>query len=715
MFFKLALRNVRRSARDYAIYLVTVTLGVAIFYAFNAISSQAVLFDALSSDSERMLHLLNSMIGVFSGAVACVLGFLVVYANRFLIRRRKREFGTYLILGMGSGRVSRILLYETAMVGLLSLAVGLVIGIGVSQGLSFATAALMGTTMSKYQFIISNEAILLTVVCFLIVFAVSAAINIVYINRCKLISLLSKHQSNESSGSYNVPLRVVVFLLSVALLAAAYWQLHINGLQIVDIHFGAATALMVAGTFAFFWSVSGFAVSVLQRIRGIYFKGVSAFTIRQISSKINTAFSSMAIICIMLFLALTTTSIGMSLVEAFTGNIKEVTAYDMTLATIPNWVMEEDSDDYPEALELYREYDGDIAACITDRGGSWNDFVKDYAQLDYYGNGIMWSELLESVPGIEGIVSESYLDSSTRIEVTVVGASQYNAQCRLLGEQGISLAEDECAVNNLLRSTDAAAQALVDNQTQISVGGTDLHFSGEVQRIPMRTTAMTDVMLEVIVPDAVIEALASNAEPERSSLNLMYTVDRAVGDDMFLRYMHDAFPAEDGFAERWGMDPDKVFTQYGWPVSSAISGAEMADQASGLRMVVSYLALYIGFVLLVAVAAILAIQQLSETVDSMPRYRRLRDLGCDSRMVFGSLRTQTVVYFLAPLFIAACHTACAIIVANETLFQGLGVDISGSVGLCVGLVVAIYVVYLLVTYVLSRSIVRDAIDRRFVS
>jgi putative ABC transport system permease protein len=172
MLVKLAMRNVRRAGRDYAIYFITVTLGVALFYAFNAVRSQAVLFDALSADSVRMLGLLTMLIGLFSVVVACVLGFLVVYANRFLIRRRRREFGTYLLLGMGAGRVSCMLLCETFLVGAVSLVAGLALGVAVSQGLSFLTAALMGTTMTKYRFIVSTDALVLTAVSFAAIFAV---------------------------------------------------------------------------------------------------------------------------------------------------------------------------------------------------------------------------------------------------------------------------------------------------------------------------------------------------------------------------------------------------------------------------------------------------------------------------------------------------------------------------------------------------------------
>ena len=114
-------------------------------------------------------------------------------------------------------------------------------------------------------------------------------------------------------------------------------------------------------------------------------------------------------------------------------------------------------------------------------------------------------------------------------------------------------------------------------------------------------------------------------------------------------------------------------------------------------------------VMLVATAAVLAIQQLSETADSLKRYARLHVLGCDTRSILASLRTQTVVYFLAPLALAACHTACAVLVTTNALFAELGVDVLGSTALACGAVVLIYALYLAVTYVLSRNIVRSAL------
>lgn len=174
MLARLALRNVRRSARDYGIYFVTILLGVSVFYAFNSIPSQRVLFDLKAADF-GVFSTVNEFMGIFSVVVACVLGFLVVYSNRFLIRRRRYEFGMYLLLGMTSGQVARVVLMETVSVGLLSLVVGLGAGIALSQVLSFATAALFQVDMAQYRLVLSGEAIVRTVLCFALIFAVAAA------------------------------------------------------------------------------------------------------------------------------------------------------------------------------------------------------------------------------------------------------------------------------------------------------------------------------------------------------------------------------------------------------------------------------------------------------------------------------------------------------------------------------------------------------------
>ncbi len=707
MLAKLAVRNVRRAARDYAIYFITVALGVALFYAFNTLRSQAVLYDALSADSVRMLDLLAMLIGLFSVVVGGVLGFLVVYANRFLIRRRRREFGTYLLLGMSAGRVSRVLLYETILVGLASLAAGLALGVAVSQGLSFVTAALMGTTMTKYRFIVSPKALVLTAFSFFAIFAVSALVDVAYIRRCKLIDLLSAREANEHSSMVRIPLRVAAFVLSLLVLACAYWALTINGMRQADEYFALATVLMVVGTFLFFWSVAGFTIFALTRTTGFYLRGIRMFTVRQIASKVNTAFVSMAVVCILLFFALTTASIGMGLLEIFAGNVYETTRYDASIVASPIY-FDEANDAWKEE---YSSFDGDVAACLASRTDEWSSIVRESAQLDSWPSDSTYRALLDQVPDARELVSPETFALMGTTEIEPYAQSQYNACCAIIGEQGVQLKANEFAIDNNIIGYDELGEALSSTNVQLQIAGTTLHACGTLQHVPLDTSAMTDVGLRIIVPDEVVARLSEGAFPTQTYLNIMYREDRAQGDAALAEALSEVSPLPEGTSPLTDSVEDQ-FYKTPWPISNVYTGRAMAEQASGLRMVITFLALYIGFMMLVATAAVLAIQQLSETADSLQRYQRLSDLGCDLRQVFGSLRTQTVVYFFAPLGLAACHTICAVLVVSATLFSELGVNPTRLIAVAAGCIVGIYAIYLVITYQLSKSIIRSSLLQR---
>ena len=332
MLAKLAFRNIRRSVKDYGVYFVTLVFGVAVFYAFNSVSSQSILFDLEDTASASVFDMTGQFLGMFSVLIACVLGFLVLYANGFLIRRRKQEFGTYLMLGMNPPqRVGHRASWRRRRWASCRSCVGLALGFALSQGLSFVTAGLFNIQMTQYRFVFSLDAFMLTLMCFVLIFVVTGLFNTLSIRRYKLIDLLSARSRNARFRVRNPWISLVAFVAAVGILAWAYLTLMDNGLVYFDDGFWRATALMVLGTFLLFWSLAGFAIAVIERTRGVYFRGLTMFTTRQIASKVNTAFVSLSVVCIMLFFSLTVFSTGMGLARAFTGNIEDGTVYDATL------------------------------------------------------------------------------------------------------------------------------------------------------------------------------------------------------------------------------------------------------------------------------------------------------------------------------------------------------------------------------------------------
>lgn len=189
MFFKLAISNVKKSIKDYLVYFLTLSLSVCIFYIFNAIDSQEVMLN-ISSSQKEILELLSVSIGYVSIFISVVLGFLMVYANKFLIKRRKKELGLYLTLGMNRGTVSRMLILETFIIGLFSLGTGLLVGIFASQALSVVTAKLFEANLKAFVFIFSKGAFLKTICYFSIIYIIIMIFNTMTISKCKLIELI---------------------------------------------------------------------------------------------------------------------------------------------------------------------------------------------------------------------------------------------------------------------------------------------------------------------------------------------------------------------------------------------------------------------------------------------------------------------------------------------------------------------------------------------
>ena len=186
---KLSFRNMQRSVKDYAIYFFTLVIGVAIFYVFNAIGGQAAMMQVSSSRND-IVELLNTTIFGVSILVAIILAFLIVYASRFLMKRRNKEFALYMLLGMSKGKISAMLLTETVFIGIGSLLVGLAVGIGLSQLMSALVVNLFEADMSAYRLSISGKALLMTIIFFAVMYLIVMLFNSASVSKMKLIDLI---------------------------------------------------------------------------------------------------------------------------------------------------------------------------------------------------------------------------------------------------------------------------------------------------------------------------------------------------------------------------------------------------------------------------------------------------------------------------------------------------------------------------------------------
>ncbi|MCM1358474.1 MAG: FtsX-like permease family protein, partial [Prevotella sp.] len=372
MLFKLSLSNIRKSFRDYAIYFFTLIIGVAVFYVFNAIGEQTA-FLKVSQNTSDIIDLLKNMLNGISAFVSVVLGLLIVYASRFLMKRRNKEFALYLILGMGKGKISAILLIETIIIGLGSLGVGLLIGIGLSQLMSTLVANLFEADMTDYTFMVSSDAIIKTAIYFGIMYIVVMIFNSFMISKCKLINLLQSGKKSEKLKLKNPVLCVIIFIISACALGYAYYT---AGWKTNNMSTEKLVKLIATGavsTFLIFWSVSGMMLRVVMSMKKTYYKGLNSFTFRQISSKVNTTVASMTVICLMLFVTICTLSSAFSIRNSMNANLKEMCPADLEIQ-------------YTEYdTQEYRDHYVDIVAKAKEFGYDFEEDLSESVHFHCYG------------------------------------------------------------------------------------------------------------------------------------------------------------------------------------------------------------------------------------------------------------------------------------------------------------------------------------------
>ena len=620
--------------------------------------------------------------------------------------------------------------------GLLSLAVGLICGVLLSQGLSFFTAALFGTTMTNYQFVFSPDAFLVTLACFAAIYVVVAAFNTITVSRCKLIDLIRAGEKNERAGVRNPWVCLVGFVSAVAILVYAYEQLIENGLVMLDQpEFIRATIAMLVGSLLFFWSLAGFAIAVLTRLRGVYLRKLNLFTVRQIASKVNTAFLSLWAVCVLLFFSITVFSSGMGLVEVFVGGTEAANPYSATLEAAvwygpdgsktsssgnPLERRAEMEAEAPERLSQAEAYNWDMAAALQEAAPElWAETVGAFAQVSAYSAPDMTYDPLVAAAEATGVDPSTLrlddLGSVRTTHLTVVSLSDFNGARALQGQDPVELAAGTCALANNMDMVTPLAQAVLDAAPTVTIAGTDYALAGPLYDTQLEDNAMAATALVVITPDEAVEALrAEGCIPDTQYLNVMYADNgKTAGEnDAALDDIVAALqPRDMGGFEKGAQGADDPYASLLWPVTRILTANEMLSQSAGLRLMITYLALYIGFVFLISTAAILAIQQLSQASDSTPRYRILWKLGCDRGMIYRSLLAQVLVYFLVPLGLAVCHSVCAIGVLSDSLLDAIGVSSVGPIMMAAGLTLVIYGGYMLVTYLAARGIVKGSLQQ----
>lgn len=611
MFSKLALRNVRRSFRDYGVYLLTLTFGVCLFYTFNSLDGQSAMA-FLAQNGNPIVDVILILIDVFSVFVAVVLGCLILYANSFLLRRRKRELGTYLLLGLSQGQVSRLLFLETGIIGLVSLAAGLSLGVLASQGLSMLTLSMFCVYVPQFAVSFSLRALIKTMLYFGVIFLIVMAFSGVQVSRAKLIDLIYGGRKNEELRQRPLHFAVVQLAAGVICLLGAYAVLLFFGMAVAVAVLPICVVMLglgTLGTLLVFRSLSGFVLKFAQSHPRFYYKDLNMFTLRQWVSKVHTTYLSQTVICILLLLAIGITASSMGLNSTLEASTDQQAPFDIT---VQNQSGDSELVDFSALLE-----EGGFDA------GAW--LAGQYDILFYYND-----------PEVTGIGEAS----------AAVRLSDYNA----------------------LREHNG-----------------DAPYNGPLPYLPEawdEQLVTGRLGLKYVV---VADEISRNLEVRRQVWSADYTARGGEIEDQLLQLIR---PLDAKLAIR---------------VESRL---QTYQEVMGSKILALFLGLYLGFTFLLAAAAVLALQQLSQAADNVGRYAILRRLGAEERATARSSVQQVALAFLLPLGLALVHSAVGMKAANDVISVVGRVDSVQSTLMTMLLLLVVYGGYFLATALVCRRLAR---------
>ena len=686
----MSVKNIRKSIKDYTIYFLTLILGVAIFYMFNSLDSQEAML-VVNSSTRQIVKLMVGMINYVSVFVAVILGFLIVYANNFLIKRRKREFGLYMTLGMGKRQISGILLGETFLIGLISLVVGLVIGVFGSQLMSILVAKLFQADMSEYQFVFSEAACWKTCAYFGVMYAASMVLNIVIISRYKLIDLISAEKKNEKVRMKNPVICVLVFLAAAVTLGTAYYMVT-GGLTQLDLMNQLVIPILmgIVSTFLIFWSVSGLALKVVQMRKELYLKDSNIFVLRQIHNRINTTVVSMTIICLLLFMTITVLSTALSLNRVLTQDLEEMTPVDLNLYKTANLP---DNGNYTQ-LQI-EDSQKPISDTLKENGLDMK-VLKDVTEVaTYTSTEWTWETSLQSV--IES-AKENYPMLMYDTAEEIIKLSDYNKIARLYGNREYELAEDEylvlCDFDNMKNLRDMALK----NGSEVAIGGKVYHsrYPECQEGYLVISTSHTNTGL-MVVPDS-----CPLSEDMKEIYYLMADYNADTKEE---KYQTEAMFTNYGDGDHELMEnlEEKQIRLDG------VSKISIIESSKGLSTIISFIAIYLGIIFLIASSAILALKELTENSDNRHRYTILRKIGMDEKMIHQTLFRQIGIFFMAPLVLAVVHSIFGIQFALKIVAVQVETrEMLPSVIATAVFLILVYGGYFLATYMESKNIIREA-------
>ncbi len=692
MFFNLVFRNAKRSRKENLIYFATLVTAVISFYLILSLENQGVILYLKDFESEAVDRLF-SLMPILYGFALFLLFFLVLFANRYQLDRRSKEFGMYLMMGMSQVRLFLLLLAESVLTSLLALGIGIGLGSLLAEIISLATSRLIGQGIIGHESSFSLLAVGYTILGFLAIQIVALLILAGSLSNRELDRLLygqtaKKQNMGKTKNNWVTFTSGVLFLLGAYFLIIRYfWLVNIPMIALAVVLGIIGTILVIRGTARL---LNAFA------LRDRNAQGLKNFTIRQLQENIANRATAITVSSILMMFSLILLAEGGSTILSATKQLdRDAAVYDFTL-----------QGDNP-AIQSFL-----TSAEMTPYVSHLNPLELAYMDQDV---SFEWEELRQRIvarlpegmadPTIESPDSYSITEDQSAAENLLwilagrmggylIRESNYNRLLEAAGEEPIQLKENELAVY-MNSDYGFGAQPLLEEI--IKESATEQTAMGEiagepfylVPGLPMKdlvTDRSITIMSGLVVPDAFFEAYT---KPNSREIYWNFTMPEAI------------------IAEKGLMVPMKeaseLISKKGFTFESYLQnfGRQLFYIIAG-----SYTMLYLSFLFLIIGCTVLALHFLTQFKQTMRRYQTLAFLGAKREQMRQSIRKQITWYFLFPL-VPALISGTVGIIAMKTYIR-FNVEFLPSIMKMLPFVFLMISVFLLIQYIYAKAVYKTA-------
>lgn len=622
MYAKLAKSNARKSIKDYLIYFITITICVSLFYAITSLSSSSYEFITEDSYNFKTLQLI---LKYSTYVITAILILLIAYVNKYMIRRRQREFATYILLGAEQKSIAFMFFIETLIIGTLAIIAGIFVGTLFSQAI---TALVLVSVNQEVVFTLRlyMDTVVITFIFFIAMFCIIGLYNVSVLNKIKLIDMLNASKQVEFQFRRSGKVYGVIFGLSILLyIVCVYCTFKLINTEIDYsikslTYIGISLVSFIIGTFALFYSISYILIYLKGKCINFKYEGTNLFLIGSIVSKIKTAPILMATIAMTFLGAMISFIMTLAMAQWSLGYLNMRVPYDIDIRN--DYSYNFDIEDIPKL-----DY-GEVVQYLNDEGYS----VRDYCQVEKY--------FIDK--------DEFYTGDRNNSPMLAISLSDFNKLRTMLGYEKINLKENEFTTqwHSVVNNTDI--NKFLSKNKHLNINGEILNISKDShykESIGERIYDFYSYNI-IILPDKVCKDLTLAETNFLANLNNQMSYKDAVNFES--KYIEKWFKENNRYLiEKYSKEFDIT--------SSIIDGRVKSSETNNIlnmTLAMRILGVYLCIVLLTISFTVLALGQLTDSIEHKDRYNVLRKLGVEENDINKIVLKQISIYFVVPIAIA---------------------------------------------------------------